>query len=163
MTYPLLPNQFSPALKKVWRQTDTIATLCLIGAGFLGLGALHFFDLYNQYWLWGLMAYFLLVLCGYVVGLLLIPYRYHFQRYQVTADELQFQSGYFFRETTYVPIQRIQHMETAQGPLLRRVALMSLTIHTAGTTHEIAGLATADALALQEQVAHLVKAGHLDV
>lgn len=163
MSYPLLPNQLPPRLKKVWFLTDTVSTIFLLLAGGVAFLVSHYFQWFNLYWQWGLIAYFGLIAIGYVVGLLLIPYRYQFQRYALTPDELQFQSGYIFRDTTYVPIQRIQHIETSQGPFLRRHQLMSLTIHTAATSHKIAGLDLNEALAIQAQVAQLVKVGSDDV
>ena len=93
----------------------------------------------------------------------LIPYRYQFYRFEVTPEDLAFQKGYFFRSITYVPMNRIQHVETEQGPFLRKENLMEIVIHTAATSHRIAGLDMAEALDLREQIINLVQVAKEDV
>lgn len=163
LNYPLLSQQLPEQIKKVWYQVDLFTALCFSVLGGIGTIALHLFDFFNHYWLWGIIIFFSLVIFSTIVSLLLIPYRYRFQRYEITDDEIIFQSGYFFRSTTYVPINRIQHIETTQGPFLRRHKLMGLKIHTAATSHEVSGLSLQVATDFQQRVTQLVKVASADV
>ena len=74
-----------------------------------------------------------------------------------------FQKGFIFRSTTYVPINQIQHVETEQGPFLRQQNLIQIAIHTAATTHRLAGLDMEEAQALRQQIIELVKVAKEDV
>lgn len=95
--------------------------------------------------------------------MILIPYRYKYYRYEITSDALSFQKGYVFRSITHVPITRIQHIETEQGPFLRKENLIEIVIHTAATSHHIACLSVKDAMALREQIIQLIKVAKEDV
>ena len=58
-----------------------------------------------------------------------------------------------WRQVTSVPRSRVQHIDVAQGPLIRRFELAQLIIHTAGTEHatvELNGLAHDVALRLRD-------------
>ncbi len=163
MNYPLLPKQMPERIKNVWRKSALALGGVLTLIGVLIVIAVMYFNGWNIYTQLGATVYavfVLLVTCG---RLLLIPYRYQFHRYEITSEELSFQSGYFFRTTTFVPINRIQHIETEQGPFLRKENLMEVIIHTATTNHHIAGLDVAEAQALREQVIAFVKAAKEDV
>ena len=58
---------------------------------------------------------------------------------------------------------RIQHVETTQGPLLRKAGLMTVDIHTAATVHTILGLEENQAEQLRNQIIALVKVAVEDV
>lgn len=107
--------------------------------------------------------YFAIVLIWSVIAMLLIPYRYQFHRYEITPEDLSFQDGYIFRSITHVPINRIQHIETEQGPFLRKEKLMEIVIHTAASSHNISGLDVEEAVQLRQQIIKLVKVAKEDV
>lgn len=98
-----------------------------------------------------------------IFSLAVIPYRYKYHRYEITSEDLAFQKGYFFRTTTFVPINRIQHVTTEQGPILRQQQLMEIAVHTAATTHRLAGLDAQEATELRQQIIDLVKVAKEDV
>ena len=161
--YPLLPKQMPATIKSVWRKTIILTGLIfiIIGAGLtLLLTNLHAM---NRAVTIGLAIYFGVIMLAALIALALIPYRYQFYRFEVTPEDLAFQKGYFFRSITYVPMNRIQHVETEQGPFLRKENLMEIVIHTAATSHRIAGLDMAEALTLREQIINLVKVAKEDV
>ncbi|MDN6327515.1 MAG: PH domain-containing protein, partial [Alkalibacterium sp.] len=93
-----------------------------------------------------------IILIIFLLNFLLIDYRYNFFRYEVTPKEIIFQKGFIFRSITYVPFSRIQHIETEQGPFLRREELMELIIHTVATDHSIAGLSIEEAQMIRQNV-----------
>ncbi|MFV0561336.1 MAG: PH domain-containing protein [Enterococcus sp.] len=161
--YPLLSRHLPQRIKRVWRNSNWIY---LIFVGIIGGGVslgLHMLDLLNGWLLGSSIGYFLLIFIVCVISHLLIDYRYNFNRYAINSEELAFQKGYIFRKTTYVPINRIQHVETEQGPLLRREGLMALVIHTAATSHRLEGLEILEATELRQQIIDMVKVAKDDV
>jgi uncharacterized protein len=55
--------------------------------------------------------------------------------YQKDTDELQVQHGLLTQIHTVVPLDRVQHLDIAQGPLERSFGVSRLIVHTAGTLH----------------------------
>lgn len=163
MNYPLLTHQMPQRIQAVWRKSlfASVSSLLLIELIVFG-GMSRFLDLTLLIW----VCFACLILVTFILGIslyLLIPYRYTFHRYEITEEDVALQKGYFFRTTTYVPLNRIQHIETNQGPFLRREQLMELIIHTAATAHKLSGLDTVQAQALREQLIALVKVAKEDV
>ena len=87
----------------------------------------------------------------------------YFHRYELASEDLAFQEGFIFRSTTYVPLNRIQHIETEQGPFLRHENLMELVIYTAATKHKILGLDVDEAQQLRAQIIEMVRQAKEDV
>lgn len=55
--------------------------------------------------------------------------------YRMDAEELQVQHGLLTQVHTVVPLDRVQHLDLAQGPLERSFGVSRLIVHTAGTLH----------------------------
>ena len=162
MNYPLLAHKMPERIKKVWRWTwlvETVITLLLGGVAFL----IYHFIWHNQWLFYGLLVYLSVVIVKAIVDLALIPYRYTFHRYELASEDLAFQEGFIFRSTTYVPLNRIQHIETEQGPFLRHENLVELVIHTAATKHKILGLDVNEAQQLRAQIIEMVRQAKEDV
>lgn len=164
MEYPLLKRQLPPKIKNVWRSRQLIGLVVGIvvsGGTFWAVKTFEFFQPTYFFWIW--LGLTLLFLLSKLIDFALIPYRYQFHRFEIDDADIALQTGYFFRNMTFVPISRIQHVETEQGPLLRKAGLMSVVLHTAATTHRLAGLTVADAQQLREQIIALVKVAKEDV
>ena len=74
-------------------------------------------------------------------------------RYSIRQHDLLVQSGVLFRRWSSIPFDRIQHVDTRQGPLERSLGLSRLLIYTAAgmsADGSIAGLASADAEQLRD-------------
>lgn len=85
----------------------------------------------------------------YLLNVILYPrLRWKRWKYDVTENEIDMLRGIIITKRTLVPINRVQHVDTRQGPIYRKLGLSSVTISTAATTHEIPALddATADEL-----------------
>jgi membrane protein YdbS with pleckstrin-like domain len=81
--------------------------------------------------------------------------RYRRWGYDLGDEQLRVLRGFLWRTDTIVPFNRIQHIDVAQGPLLRLFDLSTLIVHTAGTHNSIVslpGLATVDAEAMRETI-----------
>lgn len=163
MEYPLLPKQMPQRIKAVWRKNNYVTMGIFLLLGIAGTAVLVWFDQFKGVFSGLMIAYFVLLGLIFVLLMALIPYRYMFHRYEITTEDIAFQKGFIFRSITYVPLNRIQHVETEQGPFLRQENLMEIVIHTAATSHHLAGLDMQEAMALRQQIIELVKAAKEDV
>ena len=71
------------------------------------------------------------------------------------AAELQVRHGVWTRIQTFVPLDRVQHIDISQGPLERSFAVCRLVLHTAGTMHSLVvlpGLARATAERMRDEI-----------
>ena len=81
--------------------------------------------------------------------------RYGHKGYALRNHDVAFRTGLFWRKTTILPFDRVQHAEVTQGPLQRRFGLATLKFFTAGGSSvdlKIEGLLTDDAERLREAV-----------
>jgi membrane protein YdbS with pleckstrin-like domain len=83
-------------------------------------------------------------------------------KYEVHESEIDIQHGVFIVRRTLIPMVRVQHVDTQQGPLLRRFNLSSVTISTAATIHEIPALDQAEADFLRDRISTLARVADPD-
>jgi membrane protein YdbS with pleckstrin-like domain len=91
-------------------------------------------------------------------------WRYRVHRFEVTADVVYTQSGWFNVERRIAPISRIQTVDTQRGPLEQLFGLTDVTVTTAsakGPVH-IHGLADDEAQQLVAQLAEYTRASRGD-
>ena len=139
----------------MWRITGTLNMLpLLVGAGFAGWalsrsgGVSLFFGV--------LPVLVILALAGVVVGV--VPgLRWRRWRYEIRADEVDLQRGIFWISRTLVPLARIQHVDTRQGPLQRRFGLSTVVFHTAAGPNHIPELSTPVAAEARDRIAELTR------
>jgi membrane protein YdbS with pleckstrin-like domain len=83
-----------------------------------------------------------------------VPYlRYRRWRYEIRERDLFLSRGSWFYVLTLIPFDRIQYVETQQGPLDLAFGLMQLVVYTAaGKAARIPGLAPDEAEALREEL-----------
>jgi len=96
-----------------------------------------------------------LVLSQIVLALLWPPLEYEAFRYSVRADDLLVQSGVIFKRWSSIPLNRIQHVDTRQGPLERMLGLSRLLVFTAAgmsADGSIPGLATDVAESMRDEL-----------
>lgn len=84
-------------------------------------------------------------------------------RYEVTPTEVDLYHGVFVKKRAIVPLVRVQHVVTKQGPFLKASGLAAVRISTAGESFEIPGLAEDDANMLRDRVAELARLAKEDV
>lgn len=65
--------------------------------------------------------------------------------YLIAEDRVEIRHGIFFIETTMIPVIRIQHVTTTQGPINRRLGISTILINTASGVFKIEGLSEKDA------------------
>ena len=140
---------------RVWRISEAIA---LVVVTVIAAAVLAF---YRPLWLVVVCA---VLVALQLVSLLVLPQvRYRRWRYEVTTTDVLIRSGLVVVKTSVIPMVRVQHVETKQGPVLKANGLASVTVTTAGSSFEIPGLATDEAEALRDQVAVLARIAQEDV
>ncbi|WP_110926389.1 PH domain-containing protein [Bacillus massiliglaciei] len=84
-------------------------------------------------------------------------------RYEVRETEIDIQRGIFIVTRTLIPMIRVQHVETAQGPLLRKHDLATIQISTAADVHEIPSLNLSEADELRQYISRMASVEEEDV
>lgn len=89
--------------------------------------------------------------------------RWDHWRYEVREHEIEIQSGLFVVKRTLIPMVRVQHVDTVQGPILKKYDLANISISTAATTHIIPMLITKEADDLRGRISILARVAEDDV
>lgn len=144
----------------VWRISGAITSaLSLLIAG--GIIVLTFiFDW--PMWI-GAAAIILFILTVIFTVFLFPKLRWKRWRYEVREQEIELQHGMFIITRTLVPMVRVQHVDTKQGPILRKYNLASVTISTAATVHEIPALDIEEAEEMRVSISKLARVADEDV
>ena len=90
-----------------------------------------------------------------------VPFlRYRRWRYEIRERDLFLSRGSLFFVLTLIPFDRIQYVETHQGPLDLAFGLMQLVVYTAaGRAARIPGLAPGEAASLREELSRVAGTG----
>ena len=144
----------------VWRWYGTMQTLVVLGV------AIGLYQLFK--WLdfpaWSNVALGASVVLFAFLFIYLFPkIRWNRWRYEVREAEIELQHGLFIVKRTLIPMVRVQHVDTTQGPLLRKYGLAVLTISTAATVHAIPAIPIAEADTLRRQISELARVAEDDV
>ncbi|MGG6448904.1 PH domain-containing protein [Pseudobacillus badius] len=153
-------KRISKKALKVWRISGMIGSafiwLLLIAAGIL--------ILMKQWPLWTL---FILGAAGVlevlVVVVILPAMRWKRWRYEVREQEIELQRGVFIVRRTLIPMIRVQHVDTEQGPLLRKYGLGAIKVSTAATVHDIPAVEIEEAEEMRKVISALARVAEEDV
>lgn len=145
---------------KVWRITGAIFTafLVLITTGIAAVSYINAFP----YW-FAAIGLIVSVLSALLFIFFLPKLRWRRWRYEVFEQEIYIQYGILIVSRTLVPMIRVQHVDTKQGPILKRYSLATVTVSTAATTHEIPALLEDDASELRDRISALARVDEDDV
>jgi uncharacterized protein len=98
-------------------------------------------------------AYVIGVLVAIMLAAAVPSLRYRRWRYEIRERDLFLSHGSLFFVLTLIPFDRIQYVETHQGPLDLAFGLMQLVVYTAaGRAAQIPGLAPEEAGSLREEL-----------
>lgn len=143
-----------------WRWSAGIKSLflCLVPVAYYGATRLWHWP--N----WITAVLLILTLAIAVFSILINPgIRWQTWRYDVSEQEIDLLRGVFIKTRTLIPMVRVQHVDTEQGPLLRHFGLSTVTISTAAGTHEIPALADEVAGRLRDHISELARVVEEDV
>lgn len=153
-------HKLTPRAIRVWQWGNAIGNLFFFGlpavyAAVFGMDSFH-------YWIVVISSAIIFVL--WVLSVALIPYlSWKNWRYAVDKKEIDLKRGVFVKTRTLIPLSRVQHVDTRQGPLLRWYKLASVTISTAATTHEIPALDEVLADRVRNQISTYARLAEEDV
>ncbi|WP_101296451.1 PH domain-containing protein [Halegenticoccus soli] len=142
-------NRLHPRIRVLWALRAVLTAAILGGASWLGSR----FAVDAPRWI-PAAVFAVALLAGVALALL----RYRLWGYEVREDSLYLERGVFTRVRTVVPFVRIQHVDSARGPVERLVGLASTVVYTAGSRGadvKIPGLTPEGSDELQERLKRL--------
>ncbi|MFD1362003.1 PH domain-containing protein [Lentibacillus salinarum] len=153
-------NRIARDAVKAWKITAAIAegVLWVITIALFVLAFIFEFT----YW-YGAGAALISGVSTFFTVFLLPKLRWRRWRYEVFDQEIYIQHGILIVSRTLVPMIRVQHVDTKQGPILKKYDLASVEISTAATTHEIPALLEEDASELRDRISALARVDEDDV
>lgn len=153
-------KKLAPAIIGVWRWGSAIGYIFLFGLPIV------YYTLFGwqDYHFWLLIGVSLLSISLWIVTVVVIPpISWKRWRYSINENEIDLLRGILVRKETLIPLSRVQHVDTRQGPLLRWFNLSSVTISTAATTHEIPGLDEVIADRVRKEISTYARLAEEDV
>lgn len=153
-------NRIATDAIKAWRIFSSI----FVGVYFLIIITLTVLAYIFQFTYIISLILFAVGLLFFYVFVYLIPLlRYRRWRYEIFEQEIYIQRGVFIMRRTIIPMIRVQHVDTEQGPILKKFNLATVSISTAATTHLIPALKEADASALRDRISTLARVEEDDI
>lgn len=153
-------NKISEKGLKVWRLYGIIQTIVILLLS-IGIGVLAY-KFEGPWWIYAIVAGVVL-LYAYLFIYLFPKVRWMRWRYEVRESEIELQHGLFIVKRTLIPMVRVQHVDTSQGPILRKYDLAGITISTAATNHVIPALINEEADELRNRISTLARVAEDDV
>lgn len=150
-----LPKEkLDPKAATVWRIKGVISSLIFASLVFAYLILSSLIEFIPAPPKWGFIIILLLVIVYAIYKIAVIPsLRLRYWRYEVTEEEIDLYRGIFIRTRTVIPMIRVQHVDTEEGPLFRHYKLATVNISTAATQHEIPALSNDVADELRGKIA----------
>lgn len=147
---PEKATQLPKAAKIVWLIHDVIALLFLVVVEII----IYMLFLRGNFHQLAMMILIIMVLIATlpVIHMTLIPYFYRFRRYVIDDQAVYIYRGFIFRKSESIPLNRIQNVDTKQGPILRYFKLMDLSIETAAHGFQIEAIGEVTAKKLRGQL-----------
>jgi uncharacterized protein len=155
-----LQTRISNRALTVWRISGVINTGIEWAIAALTILLLKIFK--GPFWI-SVILIVLGILFTYLNIFLFPKLRWHRWSYEVREEEIELQHGIFFRTNRLIPMVRIQHVDTVQGPLLRKYNLASVVVATAASNHEIPALEEKEAEELRTYISKLARIAEDDV
>ena len=160
MEQPFQGKHIDPRALPYWRIRGTISSAViwlLTAAAFVLWQTLDFP-------LWLAVGATIFALACSITNIALIPtIRWNTWRYIIADQQIELRYGVLIRHHLIIPMVRVQHVDTEQGPLLKRFGLSTVTIATAAGRHEIPALADAVAEEVREKISILARVVDEDV
>lgn len=149
------------AAKTVWRINNALWSLAIWLAP-VYVAFLFIFDDEVSIWillLTAIAATFLTVLLVFLMP----EIRWKRWKYRVDEHEIDLEHGIFIIRRTLIPVKRVQHVDTRQGPILRSYNLADVVISTAATTHKIPALTESTADQVRSEISTFARKAKDDV
>lgn len=153
-------NTIAKEAVKAWR---IAAVLYMIGYFILVVASAVLAYIFEFSYLYSIIAFIVGIILSFIFIYLLPKLRYRRWRYEIFEQEIYIQHGILIQTRTIIPMIRVQHVDTKQGPILKKYKLATVSISTAATTHEIPALVDEDASDLRDRISTLARVEEDDV
>ncbi|AYA74213.1 hypothetical protein DOE78_01305 [Bacillus sp. Y1] len=153
-------KRISDKALSVWRITGAITSVIIVilAGGVIWLSNVFLWPI------WVVIAAVAVIILHVYLYVYLFPLlRWKRWRYEVREQEIELQQGVFVVKRTLVPMIRVQHVDTRQGPLLKKYGLATVDVSTAATVHEIPALLVEEAEELRQFISRLARVADEDV
>ena len=148
-------KRISPMALKVWKIYGVLESLIVAALAVGAIVLTYIFDW--SHWV-TVIAVGVVILFTYLFVFLLPTIKWKRWRYEVREQEIELQRGILIVNRTLVP-----HVDTVQGPILKRYGLSTITISTAANVHEIPALDMEEADELRNSISQLARVAEDDV
>ena len=124
-------HRVSPRAVPYWRTVNTITSVIVLAITV----PLYVVFADGRWWATALLA---LIVGWSLVEVLVAPgVRYRIHRWEVDDVAVHTRVGFIDRDSRIAPVNRIQTVDSSQGPVMRRFGLMSITVTTASSAGAI--------------------------
>lgn len=150
------PHQrLDPKARTLWIINGLMGLVAIVAIVIAIIFALHRWRDLSLVWTVGIPLFVTIIGLVLVLGDPILRYRsWH---YAIRTDEVDLQHGLITRQRQLVPMARIQHVDTRQGPLERHYGLATVVFFTAAGSMEIPALSVEHAAEVRDQIAALAK------
>ena len=153
---PIPSNRIHDSALLVWRITGILVSFIFLLVA-AAAGAILTLTMEWPWWL-ALLPVVIVLLLAVILIFIVPAVRHRRWRYEVSEEEIDLQHGVFIIRRTLIPMVRVQHVDTKQGPLLRCYGLATVSISTAALgVHEIPALSVEVADRLRDRIALLAR------
>lgn len=154
-------NGMDPNALKAWKIDGIVSFIFIMLLSPVFFTISHFFGPFPSIIGWLLLA--LSILSLYPLIFIVPKVRFARWRYEIKEHDIDIQRGLIILRRVLIPITRVQHIETSQGPIMKRFDLASLSISTAAGAHVIPALRTDVAAGLKLQISEMARLSEEDV
>jgi membrane protein YdbS with pleckstrin-like domain len=153
-------EKIDPRAIRVWRLNGLTVSGFFIVITLILFLLCRLFDLSNLIWIIaGIVTLLLFTFFVFIIPVI----RLKRWRYEVFEEEVDIQHGIFVKKRTLIPMVKVQHVDTEQGPFLKKYGLATVTLSTAAGRHEIPALSQEVADQLRDQIAKLARVVESDI
>ncbi|MGI8484583.1 MAG: PH domain-containing protein [Thermomicrobiales bacterium] len=152
---PLPEERLDPRASTIWLINNLIATGIVTIIASAIMYVLYRWRHTDLIWVIGIPV--ALLILQLIASWIDVIVRYRQWRFEIRADEVDLKHGFITHTRQLVPMSRIQHVDTRQGPLERHYGLSSVIFYTAAGSMEIPALSVARAGEVRNQIAALAK------
>ncbi len=147
-------ERLDPRARSLWRVTGALQALPILAGGTFGSYALYNNEVPAYL---AVLPILVTIALAALLVVLLPPLLWRRWRYEIRLLEVDLQRGLLRVTRTLVPMARVQHVDTRQGPLQRRFGLSTVIFYTAAGPNEIPQLASGTAAEVRDRIAELTR------
>ena len=148
-------QRLDPRAKTLWRITGILGALPLLAGGaFVSWTLLQVVEVP---FLVRILPFLAALGLFAALAVVMPDLRWRRWRYEIREGEVDLQQGIVWVSRTLVPLARIQHVDTRQGPLQRRFGLATVVFYTAAGANRIPELSAPVAAQVRDRIAELTR------